>query len=76
MASAPEFAKKTLDPGGAFSRASSRSARATCGTDAKKLEMWPSVDSCAVTAPTSVGWAWPSAFVAMPMNRIVAVSVR
>ena len=45
LASAPELVKKTLPPVGRPIRASSRSASATWGSVAKKLETWPRVRS-------------------------------
>ncbi len=68
-ASAPLLHRNTREPSGASRRPSSRSASATCGPVAKKFETWPSVDICAVTAPTSVGCACPSALTAMPASR-------
>jgi hypothetical protein len=35
----------------------------------KKFETWPSVASCAVTADTRNGCAWPSTFTAIPPSR-------
>ena len=55
-ASAPEFVKKTF-PSPAPTSSRSFSASSICGSLAKKLEMWPSVESCSVTAATRAGWA-------------------
>ena len=68
LASAPELARKTL-PGPAPTRRSSVSASSTWGPEVKKLEMWPSVDICSVTAATSAGWAWPRVLTAIPPSR-------
>ncbi len=67
LASVPELAKKTLPSAPRSDR--SRSASATCGSVAKKLDTCPSVESCSVTADTSAGCAWPSAFTAIPPSR-------
>ena len=68
LASVPELVKKTLASGSPVSPAS-RVARATWAGVAKKLETWPSVEICPVTAASTVGCACPSALTAMPASR-------
>jgi hypothetical protein len=64
LASAPELQNSTR-PGRPVS-VSNSSASATGGSAAKKLLTWPSLPICSVTAVTTAGCAWPSAFTAMP----------
>ena len=68
LASVPELVKNTRPSRGRRS-GSNRSASSTCGVLVKKLETWPRVVSCSVTAATRAGWAWPRALTAMPPRR-------
>ncbi len=67
LASVPELERNTRPS--ASTRPSSRSASSTCGALVKKFETCPRVRSCAVTASTSAGWAWPRALTAMPPKK-------
>ena len=72
LASVPELARKVLEvPGRAEGKTSpsSSSARRTWAGEVKKFEMWPSVETCSLTAATTAGWAWPRQFTAMPASR-------
>ncbi len=70
LASAPELQKNTRPPSRPSS-ASSRSARAMVGSAMKRLETWPRVAICRLTASTTAGWAVPRALTAMPPSRSV-----
>ena len=47
----------------------SLSASLTCPSVAKKLDTWPSLDSCDVMAAFTPAWLWPSEFTAMPASK-------
>ena len=49
----------------------SSSARVICAGVAKKFDTCPRVLSCAVTASTTAGWAWPRQLTAIPASRSV-----
>ena len=69
LASVPELVKNTFaGPAPDQRRRASRRARPAAGL-VKKLEMWPRVCSCSVTAATRAGWPCPSALTAMPPSR-------
>ncbi len=67
FASAPELEKKTRP--GRPEIWISRSARATGGSATYRLETWPREATWRDTASTIAGWAWPSAFTAMPPTK-------
>ena len=70
LASAPELEKNTrASTSAGVIRATSRSASSTCGGLVKKLETWPSVRTCALSASTTAGWPWPRVLTAMPPSR-------
>ena len=64
FASAPEFAKNTVD--GNPASAVSLPASSSCGPVDQRFETWASVAACAVTAATHRGCEWPIAVTAMP----------
>ena len=68
LASAPELQNSTRESG-ASSRSCSRSARFSTGSCMKRFDTWPSVAIWSVTAATTAGCAWPSAFTAIPESR-------
>ena len=67
LASAPELQKNAFPRRPASARSSSASA--TPGSETYRLETWPSVATCRLTASTTAGWPWPSALTAMPPSR-------
>lgn len=67
LASAPELQKNTRPSRPESS--SSCSASLMVGSAMNRLETWPRVEICAVTASTIAGWAVPSALTAMPATR-------
>ncbi|EUA54889.1 acetylornithine aminotransferase argD domain protein [Mycobacterium intracellulare 1956] len=71
LASVPELQKNTRAgvSSGAPSRATSSSASAMPGSVAYRLDVWPSVAICRVTASMIAGWRWPRMLTAMPPSR-------
>ena len=69
MASAPELAKKTPDPAGAWAIRRRASASSIWAGVVKKLETWIAAAAWRVIASTRAGWLWPRVLTAMPPMR-------